>query len=103
MNIIFCTCPAKNAAPLARALIENKLAACVNVLPAIQSFYEWDNKVLNETETLLFIKAPKSQFTAIENYLLKHHPYNTPEIVGVPAEAVTERYEQWIQLVSKDK
>ncbi len=84
------------AESLAKGIIERRLGACVQILPAIKSFYFWEGKVRNETEHLLFIKTTGEKFSKLETFLLDNHSYDVPEIVGLNAEGVSETYLNWI-------
>ena len=96
-QIIFCTCPDKDTAEkLARLLIDNDKAACVNILPGITSIYTWEGQIESADEHLLLIKAHKDHYQAIETALLDHHPYDIPEIIAVPIERGLPEYLHWI-------
>jgi periplasmic divalent cation tolerance protein len=96
--IVFVTCEGKEqAAALAAALVEGKLAACVNVLPGIQSCYTWEKKLTWSEEVLLLIKTTKSRFTQMQEKILEMHTYEVPEIVGVEIEDGLDKYLDWIQ------
>jgi periplasmic divalent cation tolerance protein len=76
MLVIICTCPNETtASKLAGGLVEEKLAACVNILPGIRSIYRWQGKISNDTEVLMVIKSLASRFGDLESWLLEHHPY----------------------------
>lgn len=96
--VILCTAPARgdDAERLARGLVAEKLAACVNLLPAVRSFYVWQGELEDETEVLLVIKSRPEHFERIEAWLQEHHPYDVPEIVALPASRVSESYLAWL-------
>jgi periplasmic divalent cation tolerance protein len=99
--MILSTCPdIREAEKLALALIENKLAACVQIT-GVTSFYEWDRKVNRDTEQLLIIKAKKSLYPEIEAFISKHHSYDVPEIIEIPIGNGLNAYFNWIDAVSK--
>lgn len=85
------------AETLARRIIEAKLAACVQVLPAMRSFYFWENQTQIDAEHLLLIKTLAEKFDELEKFIQKNHSYDVPEIVALPAEQVSESYLGWIE------
>ncbi|TAN70560.1 MAG: divalent-cation tolerance protein CutA [Methylobacter sp.] len=96
-QIIFCTCPDKDTAEkIARLLVMNNEAACVNILPGITSIYAWKGRIESAQEHLLLIKAHKDHYQAIEITLRDHHPYELPEIIAVPIERGLPEYLHWI-------
>jgi periplasmic divalent cation tolerance protein len=96
-QLILCTCPDKDVAEkIARLLVTEKLAACVNILPGIQSVYRWREHIESAQEHLLLIKANKDYYPAIETCIKSHHPYETPEIVAVSIDNGLPEYLHWI-------
>lgn len=96
-QLILCTCPdAATADKLARALITEKLAACVNILPGISSIYAWQGQVETAQEHLLLIKSHQDRYAAIEATLKSLHPYQLPEIIAVAIERGALDYLKWI-------
>ena len=81
---------------IARYLVENKLAACVNITQPIESFYSWEGKVAHETEYQLVIKSRRELFPEIEAAILKLHSYTTPEIICLPVVEGSRKYLQWL-------
>ena len=97
MLVILCTCPDEaTALKLAGGLVEERLAACVNMLPAMRSIYRWQGKICNDAEVLMVIKSLASRYQELESWLLEHHPYDIPEIVAVPVSQVSADYLEWI-------
>jgi periplasmic divalent cation tolerance protein len=96
--LVLCTAPAEGeiAADLARALVQKRLAACVNVLPGLRSFYRWEGKVADDAEVQLFIKTRASRFEALERFLSEAHPYDVPEILALPIERGARSYLDWL-------
>jgi periplasmic divalent cation tolerance protein len=82
---------------LARALVEERLAACVNRVPNIQSVYRWEGKVEQSGEELLVIKTRRELFTALENRVLKLHSYSVPEIIALPVIEGNAAYLRWLE------
>ncbi len=97
LYVVFCTCPDTAAAGrLARTLVERRLAACVNVLPALNSVYRWQGAIEEHDECLLLIKSSPALWTQLAAAIRELHPYETPEIVAVEAAAVERDYLAWI-------
>ena len=86
----------EEANAIARTLVEERLAACVNVIPGVQSVYWWEGRVNIESELVLVIKTTASMIDALEARIAEIHPYDLPELVVVDPERVTPRYLQWI-------
>ena len=96
-QIIHCTCPDKGTAEsIAHLLLNDKLAACVTILPGITSIYLWQQEIETVQEHLLLIKANKANYQMIENTLKTHHPYKLPEIIAVSIENGSSEYLHWI-------
>ena len=95
--IVFVTCENREQAEtIARAVVEGKLAACVNVLPGVRSCYVWEGKLTWGEEVLLVIKTTRARYDALQSFILDLHSYDVPEIVGVPIELGFDKYLQWI-------
>lgn len=96
--IVFTTTPnITEAESLARKIIEAKLAACVQVLPQITSFYFWENAVQKDAEFLLLIKTLPAKFAELEEFICTGHSYEIPEIIAVKSENVSEKYFGWLK------
>jgi periplasmic divalent cation tolerance protein len=94
--VILCTVPDEAAAEkLARGLVEERLAACVNTIPGVKSFYRWQGKLEAGTEIQLLIKTHNERFDEVAAWISANHPYDVPEIVAIPAERVNEAYLAW--------
>ncbi len=85
------------ALKLARQLVEEKLVACVNILPQITSVYSWEGSIHEDSEILLLLKTQASLAARLEQRLVELHPYDTPEFVVVTADSVNARYLKWIE------
>lgn len=93
---VFCTAPPAEAEALARTLVEERLAACVNLAP-VSSCYIWDGKVNMDGETLLIIKTTRMRFEPLKKRILELHSYSVPEIVAVPIVEGHEVYLDWVR------
>jgi periplasmic divalent cation tolerance protein len=95
--VVLVTAPSPDqAAEIARALVEERLAACGNVVPAIRSIYRWEGKVHEEAEALLVLKTTRGRFEALRDRVLALHPYDVPEVIALPVEAGNAAYLAWI-------
>jgi len=97
MLMVFMTCDGKQQAEqIAQKLVEERLAACVNVVPGIRSCYVWEGKLSWSEELLLIAKTTKAAFETLKKRVSELHSYEVPEIVGVRVEAVAEKYAEWV-------
>ncbi len=87
----------EEAESLARKIVEANLAACVQVLPAMKSFYFWDGAIQTDSEHLLLIKTRAEKFDELETFIQANHSYEVPEIVALSAEKVSESYLNWVK------
>jgi periplasmic divalent cation tolerance protein len=95
---VLCTCASDDdARRLANTVVEERLAACVNILPGIRSIYRWKEQIESEQEVLLIIKTARHRFAALRDRLAALHPYDTPEIIALPVVAGFEKYLTWLQ------
>lgn len=96
-QIVLCNCPdIFLAEQLAQHLVEEKLAACVNFIPHVQSFYLWENKLVKDQEVTLLIKTTAGCFTELEQAIKKLHTYQIPEIIAMPIVSGHQPYLNWI-------
>lgn len=96
-QIVLTTCPdAESAGKIARALIQDGHAACVNIVPAVESIYRWKGKIESAREHLLIIKGPARNYTAIETHIRALHPYELPEVIAVPIGRGSPAYLGWL-------
>jgi periplasmic divalent cation tolerance protein len=97
LSIILVTAPSLEVAnQLAHGLVSERLAACVNVLPQVMSTYVWEGRLEQAEEVLLMIKTRRARYATLEQYVRAHHPYDTPEIVEIPAGRVAPAYWEWV-------
>ena len=94
--VILCTVPDEATAEnLATGLVEGRLAACVNAVPGVKSFYRWQGKIEAETEIQLLIKTRSERFDELAAWISENHPYEVPEIIAIPADRVSDAYLAW--------
>jgi len=96
--VLFVTCGSEEEAlKVARALVEERLAACANLVSPIRSIYRWGGKVWDEKEWLLIIKTQRSRFEKLEKRVRSLHSYTTPEIIALPIVEGSSPYLRWIE------
>ncbi len=86
----------EEAAKIGRTLVEEKLAACANMVPRIRSIYSWKGTICDEQESLLFIKTRTSLFPALRNRIRELHSYEVPEIISFPIAQGLPEYLDWV-------
>ncbi len=95
--VVLVTAPSADvAAAIARAVVEERLAACGNVLPGVRSIYRWQGKVQEDAEVLLLLKTRRSRFAELRDRILALHPYDVPEVIALSIEAGSDAYLDWI-------
>jgi len=95
--VILTTASTKTEADqIANKLVQEKLAACVNIIPNIKSIYRWKDKISTDSEFLLIIKTMKSVENKVIQCIKKHHSYDTPEIISFPITGGDKRYLDWM-------
>lgn len=87
----------KSAREVAGALVEKRLAACVNLLPGTTSLYRWKGKVCEEKELVALIKTTAEGYPALEEALLRLHPYEEPEILALPSSGGSDGYLEFVR------
>jgi periplasmic divalent cation tolerance protein len=94
--IVLCTAPAGGAEKIARALVEERLAACVNVSP-VKSYFTWEGKLSLDSEELMIIKTEGRMIEPLKKRIKELHSYQIPEIIVLPIAEGDEAYLQWIR------
>jgi periplasmic divalent cation tolerance protein len=95
--LILCTFPsAAQARQIGTLLVERQLAACVNLVPGIESIYRWEGKVETAAEVLAIFKTSLAAFPAFETALSDLHPYEVPEIIALKPSEIAEPYRSWV-------
>ena len=96
MRVVFCTTPVDEADAIARALVEERIAACVNIVPRVVSVYRWKGQIETDDEALLVIKTRKECFDALDRRMRELHPYEVYELVALPIEQGNAPYLDWL-------
>lgn len=100
--VTLCTVPDRDTGErIGKCLVEERLAACVNLIPGLTSIYRWQGKVENTSEVLLVIKTTGARFEAVRKRIKELHPYEVPEIIAVPIAHGDPEYLKWITENSK--
>ena len=102
--VVLCNAPPDRAGPIARALVERRLAACVSVVPAVVSHYRWEGELHEDTESTLFIKTRLARVAEVTAALRTLHPYDVPEVVALSllAGVGNPDYLAWVRAESSD-
>lgn len=102
-QIVLTTCPDETIAKkIAEELVAAGFAACVNILPSMQSVYRWQGKIESAQENLLLIKSETEKFDAIQRQICARHPYELPEIIAVPIVDGLQGYLSWLSNPNED-
>ncbi len=97
IRLVITNCPDEETANrIALAVVEAKLAACVNILPRVQSIYRWQGAVESAAEVPLLIKTTAAAYPALEAAIRESHPYDVPEIIALPITAGLPAYLNWL-------
>lgn len=97
MYVVLVTAPSeKAAAAIARALVNEHLAACVNIVPGVRSLYHWEGRLQDESEVLMVIKTSEARYAELEDRILGLHPYSNPEVVALTPAQVASKYFSWV-------
>ena len=95
--VVFVTVPSrKSAKVISELLLKKKLAACVNIISGVESYFWWEGKIDRAKELLLVIKTKKGLFTRLVEAVRSEHPYSVPEIISLPIVAGNKKYLEWI-------
>jgi periplasmic divalent cation tolerance protein len=96
--LALCTCPDEaSAAHVARALVDERLAACVSRVPGLTSTYRWEGKVEEQAEHLLIIKTTTARLPALRERVVALHPYDVPELIALPFADGLPAYLGWLR------
>ncbi|WP_417355584.1 divalent-cation tolerance protein CutA [Gallaecimonas pentaromativorans] len=101
--VVLCTCPDQTSAErLAKQLLTQGLAACVNLLPKVRSLYLWQGQLCDDQEVQMIIKTTRQRYPALEAALSAAHPYDNPEILALAAADGAKAYLSWLSEVTHD-
>jgi periplasmic divalent cation tolerance protein len=100
MRLTLCTAPAAHAESIARALVDERVAACVNIVPGVVSIYRWKGEVTRDDEVLLVIKTRDDKLATLREAIVRLHPCEVPEIVTLAPSDVNAAYAQWVDAES---
>lgn len=101
-KIAFCTCDnLETAHKIAKSVVEQKLAACVNILPTIQSVYTWNDKVEQSEEVMMILKTPSSLVEKLKLAVISLHPYDVPEFICLDITHGHQPYLNWLTTSTK--
>lgn len=84
------------AVEIARVLVEEKMIACANIVPRVRSIYRWEGKLQDESEVMVVMKSPSSEFKALEARVRVLHPYSVPELIKLDVAEGLPEYLQWV-------
>lgn len=98
LRLVLVNVPEAAAKEIARGLVERRLAACVNVIPGVTSFYRWQGKLEEDTECTLFVKTRASLMEELTHAVKELHPYELPEVIALPIQMAEGNadYAQWV-------
>lgn len=96
--VVYITAPnGEEAARIARSLVEEKLAGCVNIVPGIRSIYSWQGKIEDEAEVLMIVKTRIKLFSRLQERVKELHSYTVPEIIALPIVEGSQEYIDWLR------
>ena len=98
VRVVWVTAPdAETGARIARTVVEERLVACVNLVPGVRSIYRWEGQVEEEQEVLLIAKTVASRATALAARIAQLHPYEVPEVLELPVGGGSQPYLDWVR------
>lgn len=102
-RVVLCSCAdLATAQALAQGLVEDRLAACVTLLPNTRSIYRWQGEIKQDSEVLLLIKSTAQRMAALQAAIVARHPYELPEVLVVTAGSGLDRYVDWLHAETTD-
>ncbi len=96
LRVAFISTPTDKANDLAKAIVDFRLAACVNILPNVKSYYWWKGKVETADESLIVVKTTQQKVEQLITFVKKHHPHKIPEVVTMPVAEGMPSYVSWV-------
>ncbi len=97
IRVVYISIPRDEAEKMAHALVEQRMAACINIVPRIHSIFWWDDAVQTDEESLLIVKTTKGKFPELMAYVVENHPYELPEVIALPLIAAFPEYVEWVK------
>ena len=97
IRVVLCNCSPDESQHLASTLVEENLAACVNIVPGVTSFYQWGGELCADSEVTLLIKTSTERYDEMKARLTSIHSYDVPEIIALEATDVLESYANWVR------
>jgi len=101
MRVVLCTAPIDESRNIAITLVEEKLVACVNIVPKVESIYSWKGEICNDEEALLIIKTKEELITQLTERINAIHSYDTVEVITFEIKEGDSKYLKWIEDVTK--
>lgn len=98
VRICMISIPRDEARSFAKKLVEERLVACVNILPKMESFYWWEDRVLSDEEALLMAKTTAEKYPDLQRYVIDHHPYEIPELLALNVDEGLPDYLAWVKV-----
>ena len=96
--VVYCTVPKmEDARRIAQTIVNEKVAACCNIIPGVESYYIWKDEVQQDKELLLMIKTTENAFRELQNRIIELHPYDVPEIIALPVIKGNNDYLTWVE------
>jgi len=96
VRIVFISLPREEARGMAKTIVEERLAACVNIIPKIESYFWWEGKIENDEESLLVAKTSQQKVEKLIIWVKDNHPYPIPEVITVPLAEGLPDYINWV-------
>jgi periplasmic divalent cation tolerance protein len=104
VRVVWVTAPdAECASRIARALVEERLIACANLIPGVRSIYRWEGAVEEDDEVLLVLKTTEDRCDAVAARVKALHPYDLPEVIALPVAGGSEDYLDWVRTESSSR
>ena len=97
IRVVYISIPHDEADKMALELVQQRFAACINVVPRIKSYFWWDDAVQEDDESLLIVKTTQQKFAKLMEYVIANHPYELPEIIALPLAEGSAEYITWVK------
>lgn len=97
IRVVYISIPHDEADKMALELVQQRFAACINVVPRIKSYFWWDDAVQEDDESLLIVKTTQEKMPKLMEYVIANHPYELPEIIALPISEGSPEYIAWVR------